>query len=355
VLLDDGPGPMTALPFVVSVDARGDGGIARYTRLVLAALEGRAELLDLTRTRPLHPLPAWVRATSTRSRLVHAARIWRAWTRGPARRWLFTHYALTQPLALASPHDRSVVLAHGMEVWSPLPARRAIGLARTGRMVFTTRYSLDRFREANPRLAADLACLVSPLCAGPEWESAPLVPPPGDGRFRLLCLTRLTRGERAKGVSTLLAAVRELPDVSLVMVGDGDGREGYERESRELGLAARVRWTGWVPEPMKRALLEKADLVCLPSAQEGFGLSLLEAMTTGRPCVGSAAGALPEVLTPDVSELAPHGDPSALAEAIDRLRRRLAAGELTPESIRAATLARYGWSSFRERWAGLLA
>jgi glycosyltransferase involved in cell wall biosynthesis len=346
---------MSALPFVVSVDARGDGGIARYTRLILAALEGRALLLDLSRTKPLHPLPAWVRATSTRSRIVHAAKTLRHWRSGDDRSWLFTHYALTQPLVLGKHRPPSTVLAHGMEVWSRLPRRRAMGLSRVGRMVFTTHDSRERFRESNPDLAADLDCPVVPLSAGGEWEEMPLAPRSTDGRFRVLCVTRLTRSEGAKGVSTLLAAMRELTDVSLIVVGDGDARAGYEREARVLGVDARVRWTGWVPETMKRALIEKADVVCLPSAQEGFGLSLLEGLVAGRPCVASAAGALPEVLTSDVSELAPHGDAGALAAAIDRVRQRLAAGELTPGSIRSATIARYGWEAFRAHWTGLLA
>jgi glycosyltransferase involved in cell wall biosynthesis len=346
---------MPHLPLVVSVDARGDGGIARYTRLVLSALEGRVDLLDLARTKPLHPLSARVRATTTRSRLVHALSTLRRWRTAPRGPWLFAHYALSQPLAFAARRHPATVLAHGMEVWEPLPARRAAGLSRVGRMVFTTHHSLERFRESNPRHASTMELTVVPLSAGPEWETPELVAHAGDGRFRVLCVTRLTASERAKGISTLLAAMRMLPDASLVVVGDGDGRPAYEQEARALGLDGRVRWTGWVPENMKRALLEKADVVCLPSAQEGFGLGLLEALASGRPCVGSAAGALPEVLTPDVSELAPHGDAEALADALERVRRRLGAGELDPAAVREATIARYGWTSFAARWRALLA
>ena len=84
---------------------------------------------------------------------------------------------------------------------------------------------------------------------------------------------------------TLLAAARR-PDPSaweIVLVGDGPGRSDFEALARETGVADRVRFEGFVPDKARTILLEGADVLCLPSAQEGFGIVFLEAMLAGRP------------------------------------------------------------------------
>ena len=342
-------------PVFVGAGTLGDGGIARYVRLVLGALDAPADLLDLSRGPALQCLPPGVRSCAVSRRPLHAGLVAARWMTASPRPWVFGHYALSLPLAALPRRHPATVLAHGMEVWTTLPPARAAGLRCIERMVFTTRHSRDVFTAANPALARRLDLPVVPLTAGPEWEVGPLARRPEDGLFELLCLTRLTASEQAKGVSTLLEALRALPrDVRLTVAGDGDGRPAYEAEARRLGVSEQVRWIGRVDETTKRARIAACDVLCLPSAQEGFGLVLLEALSVGRPCVGSAAGALPEVLSQDLAELARHGDPDALAAAIDRVRRRLQAGALTPDGLHAACVARYGWEAFRMRWRALL-
>ena len=101
--------------------------------------------------------------------------------------------------------------------------------------------------------------------------------------------------------------------------------------ARELKLEQTVVWLGDISRAGLLAEYNRADLLCLPSVQEGFGIVLLEAMAAGKPIVASRAAAIPEV--------APHGvlvepeSPEALAAGMEALYR-------SPET--RAALARAG-------------
>jgi glycosyltransferase involved in cell wall biosynthesis len=129
--------------------------------------------------------------------------------------------------------------------------------------------------------------------------------------------------EASKGIFDLLQAVAALrsavPDVRLVCAGDGE-RVAVARLAEGLGIADAVKFTGWVGPSGKRALLESAAVLALPSYDEALPLSLLEAMSAGVPAVVSPVGGIPEVVVDGVSGLyvAP-GDVATL----ERLLRRL--------------------------------
>ncbi len=80
-----------------------------------------------------------------------------------------------------------------------------------------------------------------------------------------------------------------------------------------------VRWLGDVSMPMLAAEYNRADLFCLPSIQEGFGIVFLEAMAAGKPIVAARAAAVPEVVRNGV--LVEPENPEGLAEGILRLYR----------------------------------
>lgn len=108
------------------------------------------------------------------------------------------------------------------------------------------------------------------------------------------------------------------PRLRLLLVGYGGLQEPLRAQAERAGLADRVTFTGRRDDVQE--LLPALDVFALSSLQEGLPLSLLEAMATGIPCVATAVGGVPEVLT-DGREgfLVPPGDARGLAAAIQRL------------------------------------
>jgi glycosyltransferase involved in cell wall biosynthesis len=134
----------------------------------------------------------------------------------------------------------------------------------------------------------------------------------------VLCVARL---HQQKDHRTLLRALRLLPpEYVLVLAGDGPLRAELSGLAAELGIAERTVFLGGVANPYP--LMRRADLVALPSAEEGFGLVALEAAVLGVPFVGSDAGGLAELCAVLGQPTFPVGDPVALADRIVELAGR---------------------------------
>lgn len=86
------------------------------------------------------------------------------------------------------------------------------------------------------------------------------------------------------------------PDARLVVAGGGPLLAGLKARARRLRIEDRVVFTGYVPEAEKAAHYNLADVFLFPSAMEGFGLAVGEAMSSGLPVVASERGSMPEVL-----------------------------------------------------------
>src|SRR5208282_2598027 len=99
-------------------------------------------------------------------------------------------------------------------------------------------------------------------------------------------------------------------------VGDGDLRQQYESLARKFGLGNIVIFAGNVSDEELAKYYAASDLVVVPSIDmsEGFGLTLLEANASGRPCVASDTGGIPEVIRDGFNGfLVPPKDPVSLA------------------------------------------
>jgi N-acetyl-alpha-D-glucosaminyl L-malate synthase BshA len=100
--------------------------------------------------------------------------------------------------------------------------------------------------------------------------------------------------KRVVDVVRIFARVtREVPSM-LMMVGDGPDRVQAEEEAKRLGVEESVSFLGKIEAVAP--LLAGADLFLLPSQNESFGLSALEALASGVPVVASRTGGLPEVV-----------------------------------------------------------
>ena len=129
-----------------------------------------------------------------------------------------------------------------------------------------------------------------------------------------------------KRLEDLLRAGRVLkdsiPDAQIRIVGRGPEWDSLVRAHADLGLGDSVRLLGDVSRERLGEEYVNADVFCLPSVQEGFGIVFLEAMAAGLPVVACRAAAVPEVVRDGVTGvLTPPRDPAALAEALETLLR----------------------------------
>ncbi len=174
------------------------------------------------------------------------------------------------------------------------------------------------------------------------------------GCCRLLFLGALT--ER-KGLPELLEALASptLADADwrLDLVGNGD--EAFWREAAaRLGLAERVRFLGWLPSERAREMLAGADLLVLPSRQEGLPMAILEAMAAGVAVLATDVGDVAEaVVSGRTGALVSSRDPNALADALSRLIGSRALRDRLGDAGRARFEARFGIGAYSDRLASI--
>jgi glycosyltransferase involved in cell wall biosynthesis len=130
-----------------------------------------------------------------------------------------------------------------------------------------------------------------------------------------------------RAYAELLARMPHAPD--LVLAGRVPPDASLAQELAGRALAGRVRADGYVTDETRQQLYRGASMLVLPSFDEGFGITALEAMTLGVPVVAAHRGALPEVIG-DAGLLVDPQDHGALADAMEHVlsdattRRRMA-------------------------------
>jgi len=137
------------------------------------------------------------------------------------------------------------------------------------------------------------------------------------------------------------------PDVSFLVIGDGERRAELEALVRRLSLTDHVRFLGWRRD-MPRIYAD-LDVVALTSRSEGSPVSLIEALAAARPVVSTAVGGVPEVVLDGETGLTvPVSQPRALAEGIVRLLRDPGEAELLAHAGRRHVYPRYDSSRLVE-------
>jgi teichuronic acid biosynthesis glycosyltransferase TuaC len=133
------------------------------------------------------------------------------------------------------------------------------------------------------------------------------------------------RLERAKGIAELLAAFAPIaaqePAARLVLVGDGALRGLCEQAAAQL--PGRIVVAGARPLSEVAQWIAAADVLTLPSWNEGTPNVVLEALASGRPVVATNVGGIPDLVSsPELGELVPPRDPAALGAALVRALHR---------------------------------
>lgn len=142
--------------------------------------------------------------------------------------------------------------------------------------------------------------------------------------FTLLFVARLVEKKGLRYVLDILPSLsKKHPDLQLVIVGDGPEKASYERLVKRLHLSGQVIFKGSVSESEKVYLFQQSDLFLAPYVDEGFGITILEAISTGCPIVGFQNDAFSEVLAgyPAPFLLVPAKQSKQLGVAITRFMK----------------------------------
>lgn len=280
-----------------------DGGIASANRNVLAALQavgaetGRhVETLVLTETGG--SAPGYRTFAGRRPAFVMAA------VAGLLRSSLavFDHVRLAMPILAMPPMLRPpvVICAHGSEGTWRLRPSSARAYAAAELVLCNSDYTLNRMRKHIERFNGvscplGLAPQFTPTSAPPPVSDEPMSLTAADGVERplggqvLMLAARMDAGEQEKGHRELLDILPDLaaryPEVQLVLVGSGSDLAALRAIAAASPAAAHAFLPGRVSVEDLDRLYRKAYAFTMPSRQEGFGLTYLEAMNQARPCL----------------------------------------------------------------------
>ena len=182
---------------------------------------------------------------------------------------------------------------------------------------------------------------------------------PADRRM-LLCVSRIDYQKNQIG---LVDAVAELaparPDLHLVLLGPVTV-EGYQERLRaridEHGLGSRVTLVPGLQsnDPLLAGAFHAADIFCLPSLHEPFGIVILEAWAAGLPVVASRIGGIPSFTEDNVDILlAEPNDPAALARQVARLLDDRELAHRIADMGQRKAAKQYDWGVIGGRLIGL--
>jgi glycosyltransferase involved in cell wall biosynthesis len=168
-----------------------------------------------------------------------------------------------------------------------------------------------------------------------------------EGKRVVICVTRLVP---IKNLPMMLAAIAEarktLPDIVLVLVGEGPLRAVLETRARELGIADAVRFAGYVPQDDTAAWYRTADVFALSSDFDNSPNVVLEAMAAGLPVVATDVGGLRDYVTPPHNGLlTPKGDALAFAEALVHFLSDPARAAAVGGRNRRDAVERFSWAA----------
>jgi glycosyltransferase involved in cell wall biosynthesis len=329
------PSPKAPRALLLLTEVFANGGIQRFNQTLLSALielHVQCEVLSLHDTPASiasQNLPPTVRATGYSGRRPRfSLAIARA---ACARRydWVLIGHVNLVSMTVATlgampwVRARTLLIAHGIEVWYRIGWARKVALGRLSRILCVSSYTRERILAQVPWLDP-ARLLVFPNALGQTWSNRPAQPSrptPVGARF-ILSVTRLHPGDRYKGVITVLEALSMLEDRDLeyVIVGQGSDRPFLQGVAMRLGIAHRVHFLSGVGDQELVDLYGRCQAFVLPSGKEGFGIVFLEAMFFGAPVIAAAEkGALDVIKNGESGLLVRFGDTLGLKRAIERL------------------------------------
>ncbi len=317
------------------------GGLESHVFYLCRALAGMGHEVHVVTSRSIEGAPA--------HEVMDGVNVWRTWFPGKNPIGWLGHAAGSIPRSVSLARDADVLHAQALQSVPPLRAARAASGAPLVATYHTSHFlkmaerpawkpvlrALISVGDHNLAASTEIARVAEGLAPGTAVEALtngvetsifrriePTLPPPVDGRRRLIVPRRLFHKNGVEYFVRALPLIAAEVDVEAVLVGDGPERERLEALAAELGVTDRLRFLGARPNTDMPGLLSSAELAVFPSLMEATSVAALECMSCEVPVAASNVGGLPEIVNDRVGGLFEPADPSDLARTVVRLLGR---------------------------------
>nr|WP_281501197.1 glycosyltransferase [Erythrobacter sp. F6033] len=158
----------------------------------------------------------------------------------------------------------------------------------------------------------------------------------------LACVGALTG---RKGQDRIIAALPSIEGARLVIVGKGEDEAKCRELTRSVGVTDRVHFTGSIDHDLLPLILSAADVMVLPTENEGLANAWVEALACGTPVVTTDVGGARELIVNDTAgRLLTERTPEAVAEAVNAVLN----APPDPQEV-ADLVEHFSWESHAER------
>lgn len=236
-------------------------------------------------------------------------------------------------IKLLSPKTKIILVAHGIEVWSPISFTKKIMLQGCNKIITVSNYTREKMiRQFN--LPAEKFIVLN-NCIDP-FLPLPLNKPKNEillnqlgidkNDFVLLTLTRLSFKERYKGYDNVLVSIKQLkqkyPRIKYLITGkyEPEEKDRLDKIIESLSLYNTVIFTGFIPDEEIAEYFNLADCYIMPSKKEGFGIVFIEAMYYRLPVIaGGIDGSTDALLNGKLGLLVNPDDQGELTTAMEKM------------------------------------
>lgn len=149
-----------------------------------------------------------------------------------------------------------------------------------------------------------------------------------------------------KGHDVTIRALALLPEARLIVVGTGELGASLRELCAELGVSERVHFAGSVDHDLMPIILSAADVMVLPTSNEGLANAWVESLACGTPVVTCDVGGAREIIACDVAGRLVAREPQAVAAGV----RAVLAERVDPQAV-AALAERFSWDANAEALA----
>lgn len=242
-----------------------------------------------------------------------------------------------------------VLQVHGIDVWQPVPSsqRWLLQVDKVWAVSSVTQRRMNEWANISMSKYTVIPNTIHPERYGLTPKRDDLLKRYGlEGRRVIVSMGRLAKSEQYKGFDEILeslpALIKHEPNLSYLVIGDGDDRPRLEAKSKNLNITDRVIFAGYISEEEKADHLRLGDVFAMPGRGEGFGIVYLEAMACGIPVVGSRLDGSKDALrNGTLGELVNPDDPLSVQEGILKALTK-------PRQI-PAELNYFAWPNFVQR------